>query len=220
MTAFDIFTMRSEVRDALGVDATDLDNPATDLLLNRALWDILNKLDFKVEDKRTSLSTVAATRTVAFAGDQIESIRNISILDPNSQLVTSLKKVAVKEYENMRDEDPLNEGQPEYYYLEGTDIFLHPVPDAVYTLTVISEQTVADLNDTTELTSTLPKEVDEIITLGAIWRGFLKFGDIQRMAMVKSGYNDMIRALKLRIDKDNFANNELVGLEVILPNYP
>src|SRR6266496_2406681 len=80
----DLSSLRSELRDHLGVDDTDLPDTAADLLLNRSYWEILDKFPFREKEVTATFSTVSGTRFYK-GPTPFEAIQQLSIEDLNSK---------------------------------------------------------------------------------------------------------------------------------------
>jgi hypothetical protein len=100
------------------------------------------RLDARLQDTVSTLSTVSGTETVALPGDVL-SIRSLT--------VTSSTPVIALDYvtpEKLRiDYAYKTSGTPVVYALAGANVYLAPIPDAVYTLTIVYQARVPSLSD-------------------------------------------------------------------------
>ena len=165
--------LRVELREHLGVDSTDLSDARADLLLNRSYWATRSKFPFREKEKSSTISTVQGTRRYA-TPTPFEALRFISIEDPDSKQHNTLDRKTRVWYENEYVNEADSEGKPEGYFREEDDYILFPTPDKVYVLTVGYWGIFNSLSDS-NTTPEPPQEWHEILLLGGVWRGFLRF---------------------------------------------
>lgn len=100
------------------------------------------RLDARLQDTVSTLSTVSGTETVALPSDAL-SIRSLT--------VTSSTPVIALDYvtpEKLRiDYAYKTAGTPLVYAVAGSNAYLAPVPDAAYTLTIVYRARVPSLSD-------------------------------------------------------------------------
>ncbi len=179
--AFNISQMRSELRVHLGnIDVGDLDNDAADLLINRSWWQVQNSLNFEELKASRVITTSIGVNSypIVPAVDQ-ESIRSLSYSDVNGQNVPIFPQ-DLEEYVAAYSSDTNLRGAPEKYIREGDNIIIWPDPDDVYSITLYYLATLADWNDANP-TISVPQSSHEIVLFGAVWRGWGRLGDINRM---------------------------------------
>lgn len=103
---------------------------------------ISQRLDARLQDTVSTLSTVSGTETVALPVD---------VLSVRSLTVTSSNPVIALDYvtpEKLRiDYAYRTSGMPMVYALAGSNVYLAPTPDAVYTLTIVYKARVPALSD-------------------------------------------------------------------------
>lgn len=138
---------------ALFTHRSDLTSVLPDLV-NLAETRINGDLDSRKQDVSASLSTVAATETVALPTDLIE-IRHCSVSSTTPKVV--LDNVTL---DNLYETNAYGlSGIPQKYSIVGTNLILSPTPDAVYTLKLVYRANVPSLatNSTNWLMTAYPK---------------------------------------------------------------
>lgn len=173
-------TIRSEVLEHLGIDATDLDSSGStnlDLLINRSWWDILDRFDFKEKQQTTTFSTIAGTRAYSLqtiVGSQIfEAIDSISLVDLNGQHIP-LDTISEQWYEEIYNEESNQQAQPTSYFHNNGNIYLYQTPNSIYTLVIWYRYILSDLSSGNP---NIPQQWDELIIYGAAARGFRRARD-------------------------------------------
>jgi hypothetical protein len=100
------------------------------------------RLDARLQDTVSTLSTVSGTETVALPVDLL-SVRSLTVTSSNP--VIALDYVTP---EKLRiDYAYRTSGMPMVYALAGSNVYLAPTPDAVYTLTIVYKARVPALSD-------------------------------------------------------------------------
>lgn len=165
--------LRIELRDHLGVDSADLPDPRADLLLNRSYWSLRSKFPFKEKEKSSTTVTVKGTRRYAMPVP-FEALRFIALEDPDSKKHKTLDRKTRVWYENEYTNKADAEGEPVGYFREEDDYILFPTPDKVYALVVGFWGIFNNLSGA-NITPEPPQEWHEILLLGGVWRGFLRF---------------------------------------------
>ncbi len=211
--------LRTELRDHLGVDTTELDDTAAELLLNRSWWKVADNYKFKQKEATASFNTVAGQE--AYLIDTIdgsvgaESIQNLNIKDVNSLDYDPLTQGDETRFSAMRTLNTSVRGRPEHYIHRGTDILLYPIPDAVYSIKMNYLSVLNDLS--TALT--IPQAWHEAILYGAIWRGFAKFGDYNRSAMAKATQFELLNTQEPIAERELKADNQFASVQVLRRSY-
>ena len=209
-------SLRTDLRDHLGVDDLDLPDADADLLLNRSWWEVMNKLDFREKESSWTLTTVVGQRNYTCPVDQ-DAVQNIVVLDPNTEDYKSVDQLEMNTFAQTITENVNERGMPENYARRSNEILLHPVPDDVYTITVYSLMTLADLG---VAGPPAPQEWHEIILFGACWRGFLKQGLHNRAKSIRKEQIDLINTT-VPVHSKEQTDQKMAHLEVpgYLSNY-
>lgn len=168
--------LRTELREHLGgLDSSDLDNDACDLLLNRAFWEIMNKIPFRETEQSATFTTTAGTAFYS-TPSLFEAIRKLSIKDLDYESWEPLDRITIDTHEEELNTDSDARGKPTGYVREDGGYRLQPIPDDAYDMRIKYWVTLADLSDS-NTTPSLPTVWHEIILFGAVFRGFRRFGD-------------------------------------------
>lgn len=208
--SIDVPTLRDELRDHLGQDEFDLPDDKADLLLNRSYWELIDKFAFREKEVTATFQTVAGTRNYDMPSP-FEALRQLSVLDPVSQQHRVLKKMTVLEYENSYNESDDFQDIPARYVREKCFARLYPTPDDTYTITLKYWTTLADLSDSND--PEIPQSWHEIILYGAIYRGFLRIGDLNRANQFKAHQNALINS-SIPVEAKEEFDTHTAGLDV------
>lgn len=213
--SIDLSTMVNDLRSHIGVKSNhpEFSDDACKLLLNRAFWDMLNKIDFKEKEVSATFQTEAGTYfyTLPIA---LEALLRVSAVTEQGQHVIVMKSDTFT-YESKQDDTVT--GFPTMYVHHDSGIILHPTPDAAYTIWIYYLYSLEDL-DFTNLTSTgLPRNTDEMVLYGGIYRGFLKLKDFQSANVFLSLYDKAIVEFVNPERKGN--DDKFAGVDVMRPEY-
>jgi hypothetical protein len=213
---FDIQALRDELREHLGVDEDDLPNASADLLINRSYSWLLNMFKFRSKEVSATFPTVNGTRNYDLP-DDVEAVRGVSIEDPNSMAHTPLDRMTTDDYESNYTDSTDLESTPTNYVREGSCIRLWPTPDTVYEITLKYDRLLSDLSDSNTAPD-VPPNWEEMILLGAVFRGYLRLGDNLRARELKQHVESLAVQAKPQEKKEEFDSHR-AGLDVILPSY-
>lgn len=172
-----------KLRRATGVDEDDPDWTIPDLLLvlNQSWWEILNKFDFREKESSYTITTVEGTYTYPVDNLQ-EAFLSASIINPITMQSNKLDPMSIAFFQETYNDNALiqiqYQGQPNLYYRNGSDLILYPVPDQPYTIKAQMLLSLADLASGNY--PDIPREWDELVLYGAVWRVFLETGDVLR----------------------------------------
>jgi hypothetical protein len=124
-----------------------------------------DRLKSRFAETETTLSTVAGTATVALPSDFWEArALKISSSDPVAHLVYMTPDELDTEWPFAGDR-----GQPVNFTIQGTNLRLAPVPDAVYTLTLLYQQGITALSDAAPTNWLLTRYPDLYLTGSLSW---------------------------------------------------
>ena len=214
--------LRDELRIHLGVDINDLPDADADLLTNRAYWEIIDKFKFREKEVTQTWQTVIGTRLYA-APSPFEALRQLSIEDLNDQSHTPLKRFTTYEYERDYVNRSDAQDKPIGYVRESNEIRLLPTPDNVYTITMKYWTVLADLSDSNN-NPPIPQVWHEVILYGAIWRAYLRLGDLSRGNQFKSQQIALINTITPTEGKEeedsHTAGVNVIGREYERNNFP
>jgi hypothetical protein len=177
--------MRLLVRTGLAkLDDDAFTNVDIDELLNLSLWDIESRFPF--ESKETVYETVLVEDQFEYPIDDTElaltldAIFSISIVDSSGQRNKLARTTRHWIDENFAD---TNKTIPTRYLREGTTLILYPIPgpdEDGLTLSISLLESIESILAGTKDTTGLPRNWDEIVVNGAIWRGHFYHGNIDK----------------------------------------
>lgn len=211
--------LRTELREHLGVDSTELDNDNCDLLLNRSWWEVADFVDFREKETNETENTVAGTNTIALSAlTNAESIQSVVIEDYHSAQHIPLTPMDLDEYEQNYADQTYTRAQPTRYLRRGSNIILYPTPDRVYEVKIYYLKTLADLASSG---FDVPQTWHDPILYGAIWRGFARAGDWNRKQAARATQLEMLQG-KTPVKVKEKVNTDLkyAGVAAIRPRYP
>lgn len=210
----DVDTMVTNVWNTLGVDGNDVGFGQTQtlLLLNLSLWEILNKFNFREVETSYNFQTVLG-QSDYIPPTLFEALKLISIEEPNTFKHIPLDRMSPLVYEQNFVNTPSAQGQPTNYLRYNNLIRLYPTPDQVYNLTVYHRVTLADL--VTHGTVGLPREWDELVQDGAIYRGYKQLGDFVKAKQVRQ---DQIERINSTVPVESKEENDSPNSGINIPS--
>lgn len=209
-------TLRSELREHLGVDEVELDDDACDLLLNRAYWELLDKFPFREKEVSATFETAAGTILYSMPSP-FEAMRQLSIVNPDTSEHTYLRKFDIRDYEENFVDTVDNRGYPTNYVREGCAVRLWPTPDATYTVVLKYWTVLEDMSDTNDSPG-IPQNWHEMILYGALWRGYFRFGDHLRGKSTQQMWGAMLAGTKPVESKEEI-DTHYAALQAMRPEY-
>ena len=181
---------------------TDLTTVIPDLVV-LAEARIARDLRLRRQVTSTTLSTVAATQAVALPSDYLE-LENISCTV--SGIDRNLEYINIERL-NVKYPDGSWNGPPMVYTLEGDNILLGPVPDAVYSLPIFYYSRWVALATTS--TNWLLTNHPNIYLYATLAEAADYVHDAEAMAKWESKYNLGVKQLQDSDDKSMFSGSAL-----------
>ena len=212
----DITSLRTELRDHLGVDDNDMPDDEADLILNRAYWELLDKFPFREKETSGVFQTVIGTNLYGMPSP-FDALRQLSIEDLNTLKHTPLKRMTIYEYEQLFNAQTTTQAKPWGYVREGCAARLFPTPDNIYNITIKYWTVLADLSDS-NTTPPIPQVWHEIILYGGLWRAYMKLGDFARCNQTKAHQATLIDTVAPVEAKEEF-DSHTAGVEVLGRDY-
>lgn len=205
--------LRSDLRDHLVKNSTNLIDADADRLLNRTWWALSSQLRFSERDAVHTFTTVAGTEAYAFPTDS-EAIQRVTVQYVDSSAWDPLTKI--DDWNMFVQKDDTDRAYPTHYARRGSEFILWPNPDDAYSVRVKYLRTLADIQATGP---DAPQEWHEVILWGAIARGFFSFGDWDRGSKAQAQQALYITSLDTEEIRDT-EDRAFSGLRVIKRAYP
>lgn len=171
-----IGTLRTELRDHTGDDATTLDDQAADLLLNRSYWEITDKFPLREKETAATFSFEAGIRLYNVP-TLFEAVRHIIISDTSDNKHVTLRQMDLEVYHSKYDSDVDARGKPTHYIRSGSQFYVFPTPDKTYNGVIEYWKGLSDLSDFNTVPD-MPRVWHEIILYGAVWRRLLELREL------------------------------------------
>lgn len=206
--------MRDDLREFCGVDDDEWSNTITDLLLNRSWWKVADNYDFREKEATVDVTTVIGTSSYTLPTD-LEGLSHVEIKDINSLDFDPLVPLENAEFQDRTTDRTDSRAKPEFYLRRGSTLVFNPTPEQVYTIRVYYDKTLADIISTGV---PVPQSWHEVILEGAVWRGFQRLGDYNRMQgaiAVQTGLLSTQKPTKVKEKQDYHT----AGLQVLRRPY-
>lgn len=174
---FDIIRMRDGLRRATGQDTTELPDDLTDLFLNQAYWELIDKFPFREKEVKGPFTTTPHIRSYNVPSP-FEALRGLAFVNPDTEQHTPLDQISFDVYEQLYDESTEAETIPTKYVRDGCQVILWPTPNASYTIIMRYWTVLADLGNNQN--PNIPQSWHELIYYGGLARAFMDIGDIVR----------------------------------------
>jgi acyl carrier protein len=216
--------MKNEVAEHLGVDEDDLATNAVgggqsgadslELLINRSLWEVTDKFNFKEKEGLTSFSTVEGTAEydLPTVVSTFEAVQVVGYTDPDTDQRVLLTEKPWHWYLQNHNTDETARGKPEYFLRKGSELWLYPTPDDIYSISLHFLQSLSDLS------LTIPRSWHEIIMYGAVWRGKLRQNDSAGAMVFKRHQLSLIESAQTTAGKED-KDNRYAGVQVLGREY-
>jgi hypothetical protein len=182
-------TLRAKLRTHTGEDEFDIDDPATDLLLNQSYWELGDKFPFR-EKERVVESDFVVDQRLYTAPSPFEALQHIAVVHDTGGASDSgqhqkLRRMDLKWYEDQYAAGTGRVGVPEFYARRDNGFYVWPTPDLDYGMVIYYWTTLADLVADID-TPDMPQVWNEIIMYGGVWRRFLELGDVVRSREIRN----------------------------------
>jgi len=210
-------TLIEDLRQHLGLDEDDLTDEDALLLLNKSYWELLDKFPFREKEVTAAFSTTASINLYAVPSP-FEALKSLSIQNPDDDKLSPLVRINQKEYDRKFVNNTDDEDFPTEYYREKNCIKLWPTPDDEYTITIRYWTVLDDLIGAVDETPGFPQNWHEILGYGALWRGYLRLGDIVRCERIKNLHAQLINTT-VPVESKEEIDSPTAGIEVLLNEY-
>ena len=111
-------------------------------------------------------------------------------------------------------DDSTQQGMPQWYHRFGDSIIIRPTPNTVMLIAVDYAKTVTPLVAVTDV-SPLLEDWDEVIFVGALYRGFRHFGEFDRYQNVRNDFLGLVRSRSTEFELEEFPEG---GISPLGPN--
>lgn len=208
--------MRAKVRLSLGgLDSSDLDNTNLDELLNLSLWELEDKFPFEIKETIFASALVSGQYEYGMPLSPLlfDAIVSVAVIDDEGQRF-KLDRMSRSWLDDNFDDSDL--GQPEKYLREGEIITFFPIPDTTqdgFAFEIAAKEGVSDISGSNPATG-LPRNWDELVTMGAIWRGHFDNQDYELARESLTIQTALIRSSVPTIAKEE-DDSQQAGLQVL-----
>lgn len=211
--------MRRLLRKGLGgQSSTELSDSECDELLNLSLWQLEDTYPF--EAKENLFSTVLVENQYEYSisdgdiGSILDALRSVAIVDDDGKRY-KLSRMTRDWYDTNFDEAEL--GVPTRFMREGSFLILYPIPGSDedgFQLDIFVKESIASLVEGTKETTGLPRNWDEIVVQGAIWRGHYLVEDYDLAREAQNHQTHLIRTTVPTVAKEE-KDSRVAGLGVL-----
>ena len=205
-TGLDILALRNMVMEPLDLDSNDPNEIAlTDIMLNRAFWEILDKFKFRKEEIMVTRQTIIGERNYNVP-EPLEAIVGVYIEDLDSQEHTPLGQITAETYESRWVNNQDNWDKPTHYVREFCLIRLWRTPDKVYPMVLRRRIVLGDIALASNSYPDIPKSWHEIIGYGGLWRMYLHKNMFNMAREIKAHQVSLLNSILEMHDKEEQAN--------------
>lgn len=193
---------RTTVRRELGFpDVSVITDDELDEYINDSYFDVLRRFDHKEIQASNSITTTSGTRAYALQTDYwwMELVKD----DDNQQILT------YKDLKWIELQDTSVEGMSLYWTTWEGEIILYPTPDTS-SLTIdywyYNRPSVLSADDDADV---LPREWEEIIKEGAVWRCFKALGEYDRRVDSQNIQRSLIASMISTATQDDSTGTDI-----------
>lgn len=216
-------------RDALGAGAaagelqrTSIGNTLVDKWVNQAMREFGYAFRFHDLEATFNFNTVIGTETYQIGAGQAVNISDFRYIDalrginPDTGSRYNLfPETRTKDKRLSGDPtDSTTWGLPQWYNKFGLKIYLRPIPSAIMVLGLDYGKSITPLLAGTDV-SPFHEDWDEVIEMGALYRGFRHFGEFDRYQNVRNDFLGLVRSRSTEFDLEEFPEG---GISPLGPN--
>jgi len=206
---------RTELREHLGLDSTELPDADADLLLNRSFWEIAKKFKFRLKETEETFATVDGTRVHSFPSGY-QSIERVILLPTDVTLNIQLLPLNFDEAAQNKDDDSDSRGQPTHYFIRGDELWFFPIPDDAYSITIYYKQTLGDI---ITAGTGLPEGWDDAVLFSSVFRGHARLGNTSKASSFRQMAKDILDTLP-DTETEEKVDTQYAQVQSLRPRYP
>lgn len=204
-------------RDRLGattLGALQRSNIGVDLVdewVNHSLKEFGYAFKFHELEGETSFNTVVGTKSYAIGAGQPINVSDFRYTEemwgasPQGEATYRIRPETRTRYRSKIgvESDSTTYGTPFWYHRFANKVFLRPTPDAVIAISFDYYRTIPPFINDTDV-SPFHEDWDEIIFVGAMYRGFRHFGEFDRYQNVRNDFLGLVRSRQTEYDLEEF----------------
>lgn len=217
---FDLPTLRSEVRNIVGMDTYDLVDVDLNLQMNMSWWELQDKINFREKEGIGTITTIAGQRGYQSFdnGVVMESLTHVTVTPRTGQGTADVTLVKIDYINIMNEVDSAttNRGMPTEYARYGASIYFNPVPDYAYTINLAYRKLLDDISLTGFI---IPQAWHEFILLGACRRIFRRNGEYQKAAAIRAD-SDALTLTNIEKETKERVDFHEAGIQIKRARYP
>jgi hypothetical protein len=212
-------------RDDLGaatagaLQRSNIGNALIDRWVNQAVKEFGYALKFHELEASVDFPTILNTPAYLITGLGITDFRHIEemwITDSASGTISRVRPETRTKYRKNLGvpTDTESFALPTWYHKFGGSLYLRPTPDAVYTVSMDYFTTLTPFVSGPDV-SPFHEDWDEVIFVGALYRGFRHFGEFDRYQNVRNDFLGLVRSRQTEYELEEFPEG---GISPLGPN--
>lgn len=212
-------------RDFLGattpgaLQRSNIGTPLIDKWVNQALREFGYAFRFHELEGSGTFGTVLGGQSYPIPGTGVTDFRAVEemwLTDPDSGAISRVKAETRTTYRKKLGvpTDEATFGLPVRYHRFGNSFFLRPTPDKVYQVSFDYWKILVPFVVPDDV-SPFSEDWDEVIEVGALYRGFRHFGEFDRYQNVRNDFLGLVRSRQSEYELEEFPDG---GISPIGPN--
>jgi len=206
--SLDLDQMRKWLRKGAGnLTDDELPDEDADELLNMSLWELEDRFPFETKKSKYRFNMVVGQSTYSTAPlNTPNAIRSVAIIDSDTGARTKLDKMVRDWYDSNVVLSSNSQAKPTKYMREASCLYFDWDPDDTYLVEINFQEGVESLLEGTNESTGLPRNWDELVVQGAIWRAHFYTEDYQRARQAANFQIGGIRQAVPQIAKEDSDN--------------
>lgn len=181
--------------------------------INNSIYEFGYAFKFRQLEAFATQGLLANTGVVAFPTNfrmmNENGIEIIGVAGFEGKILPETRDQYIKK--NRTTVDTIVPGRPKHFHIYGPLFLVRPVADVDYTLGVHYWLNIDPLVNDDDL-SIFPKDWDDIILTGALYRGFRHFNEFDRYQNVRNDFLGLVRSRKFEEDLEPFPEGGVSGV--------